>query len=283
VNNLRVAAFSIIIYSILAGLIPPSLNFFPGNILNTRTFTQAIGVPPWIFRSLVGLVITIAVIRALEIFEVETERRIEALEQQQIIATEHEKLARELHDGAIQKVYTAGLLVESAARLASSETEISARLQRAVVVLNDSIVDLRRNLAELHGQPQVQTDTIPEMFERLAQDPHYNSLVNITLKLELNGTKCLTPARSSHMLAVVNEALANVIRHASAQNVLISAYDLGERLSVTIQDDGIGLPSNVQDGYGLRNIRDRAHLLGGTIDFVNNKGTTILLEIPWDD
>src|SRR5512143_406121 len=77
VNNLRVAAFSIIIYSILAGLIPPSLNFFPGNILNARTFTQAIGVPPWIFRSLVGLVITIAVIRALEIFEVETERRIE--------------------------------------------------------------------------------------------------------------------------------------------------------------------------------------------------------------
>ena len=283
VRTLRVAGFSLGIYSILSGLIPPPIHFFPGNLLNTRTFTQAVGAPPWVFRSLIGLVIAVSIIRALEIFEVETERRIEVLEQQQIIAAEHEKLARELHDGAIQKVYTAGLLVESAERMSSAETEIGARLQKAVVVLNESIVDLRRSLAGLHEQAQVQTDPLPKLLEQLAQDPHYNSLVNITLGLELKDAKSLSLARSRHVLAIVNEALANVIRHARAQNVIIGADDLGERLNVTIKDDGIGIPANVQAGYGLRNMRDRAHLLGGTIDFVNKKGTLVSLEIPWND
>ena len=70
------------------------------------------------FRSLIGLVMAVTIIRALEIFEVETDRRIEALEQRSIINAERERIARELHDGAIQKVYTAGLLVESASKLA---------------------------------------------------------------------------------------------------------------------------------------------------------------------
>jgi signal transduction histidine kinase len=281
VRTLRVAGFSLGIYALLGGLIPPPVGFFPGNILNTLTFTQAVGAPPWVFRSIIGLVIAAAIIRALEIFEVETERRIEALEQQQIISAEHEKLARELHDGAIQKVYTAGLLVESAARLASAESEIGGRLQKAVIVLNDSIADLRRNLAELHDHAQAQTDPLPTLLGQLAQDPHYNSLVNISLALELSDAKSLSPARIRHVLAIVNEALANVIRHARAQNVMIAASDLGERLKVTVRDDGIGRPAAVRDGYGLRNMRDRAHILGGTIEFTNDKGTLVSLEIPW--
>ncbi len=58
------------------------------------------------------MIIAATVICSLEIFALETKRKIEQLEQQQIINVEHERLARELHDGAIQKVYTAGLLVE---------------------------------------------------------------------------------------------------------------------------------------------------------------------------
>ncbi|MBM3126824.1 MAG: hypothetical protein FJZ87_17445 [Chloroflexi bacterium] len=283
VRNLRVVGFSLGIYALLGGLIPPSVSFFPGNLVNTRTFTQAIGAPPWVFRSIIGLVIAVAIIRALEIFEVETGRRIAALEQKQIIAAEREKLSRELHDGAIQKVYTVGLLVESAARLARPETEISGRLQKAVVVLNDSIMDLRRNLAELHEQSQAKADPLAKMLEQLAQDPQYHSLVNLVLALELKEAKNISPMRSRHVLAIVNEALANVIRHARAQNVRISANDLGERLNVTIKDDGIGIPANIRDGYGLRNMRDRARLLGGTVEFVNNKGTTVSLEIPWNE
>jgi len=93
---------------------PPRVPFFPADLLNADTFEQAIGVSPILFRSFIGLVLAVTMIRALEVFEVETARLIEAMEQQQILAAERDRIGRELHDGAIQTVYTAGLLVESA-------------------------------------------------------------------------------------------------------------------------------------------------------------------------
>jgi len=285
-STLRIAGISLGIYAVLAGLIPPVVNFFPGNILNVRTFEQVIGVPPILFRTLTTLVIAVAIIRSLEIFTLETQRTIEELEQQQIINAEHERLARELHDGAIQKVYTAGLLVESAARLTETKTELGSRLERAVVVLNDAIADLRHNLAELHHSDIASSDeTLIPMLQRLSQDPHYNTLVKISLELNLADDKVLSPIRARHVFAIINEAMANIVRHANARNVSIRVHDLGEQLQVLIKDDGNGISPNAQPGYGLRNMRDRSRLLNGDLRFSepSNRGTSITLEIPWVD
>jgi signal transduction histidine kinase len=285
-STLRIAGVSLGIYAILGGLIPPPVDFFPGNILNTHTFEQIVGVPPILFRTLISIVIVVAIIRSLEVFDLETRRTIEKLEQQQIISAEHERLARELHDGAIQKVYTAGLLVESASRLTKPKTELGVRLERAVVVLNDAIVDLRHNLAELHHPNVLQSmEPIYDLFLKFGQDPYYNSLVNISVDLKVSGEKMLSTARTDHVRAIVNDALANVVRHARAGNVRIQVNDLGEHLKIAIIDDGIGLPADVQAGYGLRNMRDRSRLLNGEINFsaLSNKGTTITLQIPWVD
>lgn len=283
VLTLRVAGIALGIYAVLGGLIPPPVDFFPGNIVNRETFTDFVGIPPLVFRSLVGLVIAVTLIRALEIFDVETERRIEALEQQQILTAERERLARELHDGAIQKVYTAGLLVESASRLADSQSEIGTRLDKSVVVLNDAIVDLRRNLAELHAGSQNTTESLSTLLQQISENPHYTSMVNITLETDLLKSKFLSPMRSSHVFAIVNESLANTVRHAQAENVRISAHDLGSQLQIEIKDDGVGIPNEPKSGYGLRNMRDRARLLNGDLKFTNNKGTAITLTIPWID
>jgi signal transduction histidine kinase len=207
------------------------------------------------------------------------------LEQQQIINAEHERMARELHDGAIQKVYTAGLLVESTARLSNADGEIGVRLGRAVNVLNDAIADLRRNLADLHGDTNNESEPLTLILRRLAEDPHYNSLVHIALTVSLDDSKTLSPVRSDHFSAILNEALANIVRHAQARNVKIKAGDSGDKLQLVIEDDGVGLLPNVQKGYGLRNMRDRARLLNGHLEFSNSngKGTTITLDIPWID
>ena len=285
-TTLRIAGVSLGIYAVLAGLIPPPIDFFPGNILNVQTVEQVTGIPPIIFRTLISLVIAIAIIRSLEIFTLETQRKIEELEQQQIINAEHERLARELHDGAIQKVYTAGLLVESAARLTDSKSDLSYRLERAVVVLNDAIADLRHNLAELHPSNGDSSDeTFPQMLQRLSEDPHYNTLVKISLDLKLPEEKLLSPVRARHVFAIVNEAMANIVRHANARQVHIQAQDLNEHLKLSIKDDGTGMAPNAQPGYGLRNMRDRARLLNGDLHFSepSGKGTTITLEIPWVD
>jgi signal transduction histidine kinase len=283
VLTLQTAGIALAIYALLGGVIPPPVSFFPGNLLNRETFTDFVGIPPLVFRSLIGLVIAVSLIRALEIFDVVTARRIEELEQHQIITAERERLARELHDGAIQKVYTAGLLVESASRLADSKSEIGARLENSVSVLNDAILDLRRNLSELHEGSQSSLEDLGKLLQQTAANPHYTSMVHITLDADVLKSKSLSSMRSSHVFAIVNEALANIVRHAQAKNVEICARDLGAQLQIEIKDDGIGISSQPKAGYGLRNMRDRARLLNGNLAFTNNKGTTVMLTIPWVD
>jgi signal transduction histidine kinase len=254
--------------------------------LNTHTFEQVVGIPIILFRTLISVIIATSVIRSLEVFDLETQRKIEELEQQQIIKAEHERLARDLHDGAIQKVYTAGLLVESASRLVEPKTEIGSRLERAVVVLNDAIADLRHNLAELHhSNISTSAASLTQFLSGLTENPHYNTLVNISLDLKLPEEKALSAVRAVHVFAIVNEMLSNVVRHANARNVQVQARDLGERLQIFIKDDGVGLGTEAQAGYGLRNMRDRSRLLNGELRFSASpgKGTTVTLEIPWID
>jgi len=266
--------------------LPPPVPFFPGSLLNTLVFEQALGVPPLLFRSLIGLVLAVTVIRALEVFEVETARMIEAMEQQQILATERDRIARELHDGAIQTVYTAGLLIESTHKLVPPGSPAATRLEKAIAVLNDAIRDLRRNLGELRSAPSsLLSEPLPAALHRLAEDPRFRSLVDISLNLNLPDPDSLSPVPTDHVLAIVGEALSNIVRHAQARQAKISAHAANGRLTLSIQDDGRGMTNGLQAGYGLRNMRDRARLLGGQLEVTSasGKGTTITLDIPWKD
>jgi signal transduction histidine kinase len=283
VRMFRIAGVSLSVYAIVGGLVVPPVNFFPGNVVNTESFTALLGIPPLVFRSLVGMIAAFTLIRALEIFDLETQRRIEQLEQSQIIHAERERLARDLHDGAIQKVYSAGLLVESAARLTEPESEIGTRMKRALVVLNDSILDLRRNLSELHSHSQPFYEPLPDLLRRLADNPNYNTLTTVTVQSDLPEDKSLSAARAGHVLAIIHEAMANAVRHAQARNVRVHARDLGDSLALTIRDDGVGIPADVKNGYGLRNMRDRARLLNGELVFSNDKGAVVTLTLPWND
>lgn len=284
VRMFQIAGISLAIYAIVGGIIVPPVPFFPGNFLNVDSFTQWFGIPPLVFRSIVGAVIAFTLIRALEIFDLETERRIEQLEQQQIINNEHERLARDLHDGAIQKVYTAGLLVESAERIADPGSELGKRLKRAIGVLSDSILDLRRNLAELHAHTKgTESKPLAELLHEIASIPNYNAMLKVSVQIDLPNDKTISERRTGHLLAIVHEAMANTVRHAKAEWVEIQAEDGGEALLIRIQDNGNGLPSELKDGYGLRNMRDRARLLNGKIKFENTKGLLVSLEVPWKD
>lgn len=282
VNMLRVAGVALALYAVFGGLIPPPVTFFPGNVLNEKTFEQALGVPPLVFQSLIGLVLALAFIHALDVFDVETARRIEAMEQQQILNAERDRIARDLHDGVIQKVYTAGLLVTSAQQQAAPESAIATRLNTAATVLNDAIGDLRRNIGELH--PTAPDETLAAALRRLAGDPRFRSLVDIGLDIALPESDQLSPTRAEHVVAIVTEALSNVVRHAQARQVTITARQTAAQLKLIIKDDGSGLSPQAVPGYGLRNMRDRTKLLSGELSVTSgSKGTTVQLEIPLKD
>jgi signal transduction histidine kinase len=229
------------------------------------------------------LILAITIIRALEIFEVETDRMIDAMEHQQALADERERIARDLHDGVIQKVYAAGLLIGSAQKLAEPDSIMALRLEKAQAALHDAIEDLRHSLGDLHAvRARISLDG---GLRQLAQDPRFNSLVDISVDIDLPQCDEFPPARTEHVLAILQEALSNTVRHARARQVKVMARQNDGRLKLLVQDDGVGLPPNFEASYGVRNMRDRARLLNGHLEITNsgNKGAIVSLDIPWGD
>ena len=282
-RTLQTASLALFLYALLSGLIAPPAPFFPANWLNTISFSQVTQVPVRIFRSVIGLLLTISMIRALEIFDLEYLHQIEAMERKQILGVERERLGRELHDGAMQAVYTAGLLVESAVSLAAPGSPLAERLQSAIGALDGAVQDMRRSLNELTTTAENQS--LVEALSQLVQDPRLAEGVRIQLALNLPIERSLSPSATAHVLAIVREALVNIIRHANASLAKISLEDNGQQAHLSICDNGRGMSPDTLPGYGLRNMSDRARLLGGklTISGQPGKGVALQLDFPWEE
>jgi len=78
---LKIAAGALAAYALLGGLIVPVAPFFPANVINVDSFTALFIVPPLVFRSLAGLILVLAMIRAMEVFDIETDRMIRQMEE----------------------------------------------------------------------------------------------------------------------------------------------------------------------------------------------------------
>ena len=282
IRTLRIAGVALAAYGVVGGLTPEPAAFFPATWLNADRFEQLFGIPPLLVTGVIGLILAVAIIRALEVFDLETGRQIESMEQQQILAAERSRIARDLHDGAIQMVYTAGLLVEAAHTQVPAESPVAGRLEKAMGVLNDAIAALRRSLGEMRPGPA--NETLADALRRLAADPRFKSLVEIELRMALPAAPDLTTLATEHVVAIVSEALSNVVRHARARQVQIAATAAHGRLTLMVTDDGQGIPASQTDGFGLRNMRDRARLLGGELQVAAapGHGTRVTLDIPLD-
>lgn len=280
VSMLRYTGITLALFAVVAGLIPPPVSFFPGTVVNDVTFEKATGVPVLVLLSLLGLVLVFTVSRAMEIFQVETQQHIEEMEQQQILAAERDRIGRELHDGTMQTVYTAGLLVDSARKLAEPDSPVGNRLSQAVMVLDEAITDMRRQLSELRNFPV--SVPLAAALEQIAGDPRFRSLVDIDLQVDVDPEIQLPPRDTGNLLAIINEALSNVIRHAHARRVSIRLGEEDHSFRLAIEDDGSGLPEQRREGHGLRNMQERARLLGGALSITNRdgRGTLVSLQFP---
>jgi signal transduction histidine kinase len=282
VRALRVAGVTLGLYGLLGGLIVAPVPFFPGNVVNSRWFADLFLVPPAVPRSILGLVMAVTILRALEIFDVEAARKMEALERDQILSNERARMAREIHDGAVQKVYSAGLLVESLKNQIPASDPAIDRVQQAVQVIDEAISDLRRNVLQL--QPKVNRLPLIVRLRSLANDPRFGSFLDVTLDADVLDKVALSPERAEHVAAVVTEAMSNAVRHARANTVSVRAEISDNLLTLVVEDDGVGIPAQPKAGLGLRNMRDRARLLEGTLAIDNTGGgTTVRLRVPLED
>ena len=215
-------------------------------------------VPVHIALSPLGDELTMAAVRDLADVTRAEQGMVEAT-RRRILAEEHERLARDLHDRIIQSLFALGMDLE--ASLTLSGPDQTERISKAVDTLDDVIrairdviFDVRRNRADdesLRGQVvALAAGLIPSLGFEPA--------------LEFSGDlEQLDPALTDHVLAVVRESLTNVARHAAATTTTVSLVASDAEILVRVVDDGRGLPETLDRRSGHGNLDDRARLARG--------------------
>jgi signal transduction histidine kinase len=194
---------------------------------------------------------------------------------------ERRRIARELHDSAGQALASIllGLKVVSQERTIQ---EARARLADLRDVVADAAGEVRRITHEL--RPSVLDDVgLAPALERYSKDLAERTNLKVTLSIELNDQR-LDAETETVVYRVAQEALTNVVKYANATSVGISVreHDDAYLLSVTDDGEGFDLESAAESGLGIRGMRERADLVGGSLDVrsVLGQGTTVLLEVP---
>lgn len=210
---------------------------------------------------------------ALEAASAQRDRgRMELLE-------DRDRIARDMHDHVIQRLFATGLSLQTATRMAS-DPRVLHRLEGAVDELDDAIKDIRTTIFALH-RPTRGPGLAAEITEVVTQT---STSLGFTPVLTLDGELAGLPASiESEVLAVVREALANVVRHSRARSCQVRVH-VGRELSVRVDDDGVGLPDGSRRS-GLANLARRAERLGGrlTVSGRDPAGVTLLWLVPLDD
>ena len=148
------AAAAFLMYALVAGLVVPTAPVFPANLLNYALLDRIVHLPAPIFRSLCGLAMVFFVVRSLDVFQAETDRRIAEMEQAQVLAADRERIGRELHDGIIQNIYASGLNLERLQRGMAGEPERTQHIQSVLDILNRTIQDIRKYIFDLQTEDQ---------------------------------------------------------------------------------------------------------------------------------
>ncbi len=189
--------------------------------------------------------------------------------EQLLVISDRERIARDLHDVVIQRLFATGLQLQTVAGM-SPRPEIGSRINAAVDELDSTIRDIRGAIFQLRA-PAGQTlrselrDLVRANAEALGFRPD----------LVLDGPldSAVPDAIRGDVVAVVREALSNVVRHAAAQRAEVKVSVSNGIVTVSVSDNGQG---GAVANSGLRNLRERAEACGGGLELASDRNGTQL-------
>lgn len=200
------------------------------------------------------------------------------------IATERERISRDLHDSIVQRIYGVALSLDDVPELVhEAPDEASERVDRAIDALHATINEIRNFIFGLRPV-LLEEGGLLTALETLADEVRLNSTVDVAvagsepapLPVELSG----------ELLSIVRETLSNIARHAGAQRASVRVEPREGGLHLEIADDGRGFDPTaplIGSHRGLRNISDRAARIGGRLDIDSRRGagTRIIVDVPY--
>lgn len=192
------------------------------------------------------------------------------------IISDRDRIARDLHDHVIQRLFAVGLSLQSTVARARTE-EVRERLAGCVDDLQDVIQEIRTTIFDLHGGASGVTRLRQRLDEAVAD--FAGSDLRTTVRY-VGPLSVVDAVLADHAEAVVREAVSNVVRHAGATTLSV-VVSVDDDLSVEVTDNGRGIGDNITTS-GLANLRRRAEDLGGafSVRAVADGGTQLQWRAP---
>ncbi|MFC5751400.1 GAF domain-containing protein [Actinomadura rugatobispora] len=192
---------------------------------------------------------------------------------------DRDRIAKDLHDTVIQRLFATAMTLMSAIKI-TEKRDVAGRIQRSVDDLDETIRQIRSTIFALQTTADDRQSVrsrlhgiVDDAAERLGFAPsqRFDGLLDTDVPEDI----------AEHLLAVVQEALSNVARHARATRAAVTVHVGGDELVLRVEDDGVGVPEDVRRS-GLRNMEERAHGLGGafSIESRSGGGTVLRWSVP---
>jgi PAS domain S-box-containing protein len=226
--------------------------------------------------TIAGRAYTVAALRDVT-ERVDAEAHLRAAMNTLALADDRERIARDLHDTVIQRLFGAGLQLQGA--MAAADPQLRDRLQVVVDDLDDTIRELRAAIFALQGPGPAPRGLRGRLLD-VVRDA--GASLGFEPRLQFEGAiETMDDTIAEHLVAVLREALSNVARHAQAHDVRVTVA-AGDEVVLTVVDDGVGMPGAVAGGRGLVNLADRAADLGGRfeVERATSGGTRLEWRVP---
>jgi signal transduction histidine kinase len=200
---------------------------------------------------------------------------------------ERNRLARDLHDSVVQKLFGIVLAARSAGVLLERDSAgARAQVERLGELAQEAVGELRSLVFQLRPA-ELETDGLGPALRK-----HVEVLRRVhrrEIELELSGGAGLAPERAAEVFRIAQEALTNALRHSSAAHIAVRLSEPNGTLLLVVEDDGVGFePDSAalrSQRLGLTSMEERADALGGSLSVESRPGAgaTIGLEVPLGD
>jgi signal transduction histidine kinase len=202
----------------------------------------------------------------------ERERRLQ-------VQADRDRIARDLHDHVVQRIFATALSLDRLSRVLQPEQpEAAERLGRIVDELDATMAEIRAAIFELHQEDGPEPATVRSQLADVVRQVTEGH--DLQRDVRFRGPVDDLPRELvPDLVAVVRELVTNVVRHASAGRVTVTVGSADE-VTVAVADDGVGLPE-VTVRSGLANLTDRAERRGGRLTtFAGPSGTQVCWAVP---